>query len=244
MGCESTDPDPKEHQDIIIYQTGRLQDWCYRNTSSSYTALKRAKTYTEGAFDRTQHTCSVEYRTEACNPDRDCYNTFEQEHPCFGSQVEYNHAGSYFFDWVTCGRDTGDDATLLLSYCDGTTSGGRVMSADEGICWALTGKYIAQLPSTYYDYGSSNCYDGMETALHELGHCFMQRRDCADPDHSDHHYGNAYTEPFENKHYLTPMGIWNKIDPDENACCKPHETDGTRYYDMTWSECSIAAWGC
>lgn len=243
MACESTNTRPTMEKDILVYQTTSLGTWCAQNRGSSTAALERAVTYIDGAFDRTRHSCTVDYETDSPYTQRECRNeTWDGAHPCASYSGPWT-AGSYFYEWLQCkNKPTGDDATILLSSCNGSVDGGKVMSISDGVCWATTGRQVAKLPSSYDYTGSTNAHRGMETVLHELGHVFMKRDTCADSDHSDHHYGKASN--YGSGHLLTPMGIWNRINPSQNACCESHNLTGTRYYDMSWSDCSIATWGC
>lgn len=144
------------------------------------------------------------------------------------------------------GLPKGDQA-LVFTDC-GSTSGG----VGGHVAWTQTGRYLPDLPSSYELYGSSNAHDAMSTVLHEIGHRCMQGS-CKNYDVSDHHYGKSgeyYVDMYTKHDYLTPMGRWTCVDPDQNACCEDHsitqtEDKNTDYdFKMTWSDCCLGTWRC
>ena len=253
-GCEDTDSTSGLHKTYHLYQSADLADYCYTWYNNSNEAMHKAKTFIEGAFDYTDHSCTVNIEYDRvdpkepcrqCGSDEDC--GFWDDHPCTNESIYWDGTAEYVKEWVNCKNLPIGDQAIVLTDC-GSTAGG----VGGDVAWTQTGRYLPDLPSSFELYGSSSAFHAMQTVLHEIGHNCMDGS-CQDYDVSDHHYGRSdeyYVDMYTTKDYLTPMGRWTCVDPDQNACCQDHSLTTTEEKDneydckMTWADCSLSTWTC
>lgn len=240
MSCEETTTTSGLWKDVKLYQSYELGNYSEDKYNDRFRALKNAKTYIEGAFDYTDHYVSVDYETDEPSIREQCWDSFDQAHPCqWQFTVTWDNPKEYFKEWVTCkDKPTGGDQTIFLTNC-GAVHGG----IGGEFAWTQSGQNVANLPTDFYGFGTGSDFGGMSTVLHEMGHRFMKNDPCGNTDYSEHHFGRLGEYGWSD-HYQTPMGKWDRINPSENACCQDHITDGTTYWKQSWSDCCLNTWEC
>lgn len=214
-----------KHFEVAVYQTSYLTSYCYSEYGDSWRAQTRAKTYIEGAFNHSQHTISVSTPSFEVNaPKEATRQQFDAEDPCATYRLTYDNLSQWWDDRKeNCSDLThSNDVDLLLTGEDGELGvcvGDRSASSEGGI-------HIADLPSSYYDYGCTRPYDSMQTALHEMAHGLM---DGGSDGFIEHKVGN--TVEISGKMGRTPFATPG----EDNECQKyveSYECDAMRY-----SEC-------
>lgn len=224
---------------INLYSSGTLHNYCNNQYGDGERAIKRAKTYFEGAFDQhSQHSVNVnlEYSNVPA-PVEDYDEPFYAEDPCGWGTVYYNYLFEWFRHYRVCNLSTPSaDVHLLLTHGNNTSGGNIDWNHGHGV--AITGAHIADLPSSYYTSGATSAYDGMGTALHEFGHYAMGNVD------ESHSRGQDYYH-YPQGWFVTPM-----LDPTtktaqdgENACNQTiYSTSEADGWEMWWDDCCTGEW--
>lgn len=218
---------------INLYTTQELYNYCSGQYSDGYRAIKRAETFFEGAFDQhSSHSASVDAQFLKVPAPVEGYNDPFYADPCVGTEY-YSWLHNWFRDWRTCNSaGSSADVHLLLTETNNTKGGAM---AYDGYGTAITGKYIADLPSSYSTRGSSDAFDGMHTALHEFGHYAMG----SVPD--DHQRGDD--RPFGFSGWsITPMLKLGQITNGENYCGDDIDANRVNGFDMYWDGCCTQEW--
>lgn len=107
-GCEDATATSGLHKTFYLYQSSALADYCYTWYGNRYEALEKAKTFIEGAFDYTDHTCDVYLRKyDTCNPEKECRQCssdedcgFWDDHPCTGDSTYWDGTAQYQFSVI------------------------------------------------------------------------------------------------------------------------------------------------
>lgn len=214
-----------KHFEVAVYQTSNLTSYCYSEYGDSWRAQKRAETYISGAFNQSQHTVTVSTPSFEVNaPQEKVRKQFDAEEPCGTWQLTYDNLSQWWDDRKENCSDLShsSDVDLLLTGYDGEEGlcVGDQSAASEG------GIHIADLPSSYYEYGCTRPYDSMQTALHEMAHGIMNGG--ADG-FEEHEVGN--TIDISGKKCRTPFATPGK----DNECgeyVEDYECDAMQY-----SEC-------
>jgi hypothetical protein len=130
------------------------------------------------------------------------------------------------------GYQEGSDSTLLLT--NGDVPNGGLAFSNGNKAAASVGRHVAALPSSYEKYGGSEAFEGMETALHEIGHNILPKGFDDDNDGEDHHDVGNIVYWYDN-YYKTPLDI----NGDTNDCgTEPFSIrDG---FWMVYSDCAIS----
>lgn len=209
--------------EIAVYHTAKLSNYCYQTYGNSERARDRAKTYIEGAFSKSDHTCDVlTPSTDISAPQEQTNSSFDATYPCSNISGTFSNLAGWFDARIDNCSDLSHsaDADLLLTNDTGElgVSIGNQIACSEG------GPNIADLPSSWEQYGCSQPYNSMQTALHELAHCLL------DGSFDEHHMGYVY-DHF-NGSAKTPMAT-----TQENNECGTYVSAADDCWEMRWSDC-------
>lgn len=209
--------------EIAVYHTTKLANYCDETYGNSERARNRAKTFIEGAFGESNHTCNVlTPSTEINAPQEEPKSSFNATYPCSDVPGTFSSLVGWFdaaFD--NCSNlSTAADADLLLTNDPGEAG----ISVGNQFACSAGGPNIADLPSSYKQFGCSQPYNSMQTALHELTHCLL------DGSFDESKIGDVY-EHF-NGSAKTPMAT-----PGEKNVCGTHVPSADSCWEMRWSNC-------
>jgi hypothetical protein len=221
-----------------VYETKRLYDYCSSEYNDGWRAKKRAETFIKGALDRWGYTVNFEDTTDHIpNPgsekrDEEFYDDCDLCDPN-GLEYKYKVLG-WFKEWVECGRPAGDQSSILLSSTS-TSNGGKAYRSGK-YAHATTGRFVANLSSSYEKYGLNSKDDGFNTVIHELGHNFMQNTNFdSDDDGEDHHDVATY---YSRDDWWTQTAM--SVEGSSNECGDPERSTGG--WEHTWSSCCHDKW--
>lgn len=217
---------------LNLYTSQKLHDYCSNRFGDGYRAIKRAETFFEGAFGQhSSHSASVNPQFFKVPAPVEGYNDPFYAAPCYGSNY-YTWLHDWLRDWRACNPSGSSADVHLLLTSTSNTSGGAMWY--DGYGTATTGRYIAELPSSYYTLGVGNGFDGMETALHEFGHYAMGAVD------EPHQRGDdSYTQ---HGWAITPMLKLGEISDGENSCEDPIYANSVDAFHMYWDDCCTQEW--
>lgn len=224
--------------DVAIYISDELYDYGQEEYSDGYVAQDRAATYIDGAFGEISYKVNLTTPNETVWLPTENYNTsFTTSHPCHNETLDYASILPYFKDWVECKNVyEAADSNILLT-ADGNTDGGRAyLGGNKSV--AQTGTHICDLSSRYSLYGTESWYDGMHTALHEVGHNHQLTQEeygvSSDDEYDVHNVGNSY-DTTSNRTF-SPLAT-----PDSTNECNENVPPADDWH-QTWSECSVDHW--
>lgn len=122
---------------------------------------------------------------------------------------------------------------------NGSNDGGGIgqTAKEHNHAAASTGRFIADLPSSYDQFGpkkndENNAHDAMGTLLHEIGHSLQSFNNDVGSDGMHHDVG--YYDSFNDS--MTPMGIINGY----NECGDPNGSHSN--VELCWSQCAVKHW--
>lgn len=212
--------------EIAVYQTTKLENYCYDTYGDSSRAQDRAKTFIEGAFSKSNHTCTVHTpSTDISAPQEETNSSFDATYPCSSMTGTFSNLAGWWDARIENCSDLSHtaDADLLLTNDPGESGVaiGNQTACSEG------GPNIADLPSSYELYGCSQPYNSMQTALHELAHCLLDGKNGG---FDEHKVGNVY-DHFSGS-AKTPMAT-----PGESNECGNYVSSADNCWEMRWSDC-------
>lgn len=223
---------------IAVYETKRLYDYCSSEYNDGWRAKKRAETFIEGALNRWGYSVNFEDTTgHIANPGTEKRDeTFSDDCDLCnpkGIDCTYRVLG-WFKEWVECGRPAGDQSSILLSDTS-SPNGGRAYRNGK-YAHATTGRFVADLPSSYEKHGTTDADCGFNTVIHELGHNFMQNTNFdTDGDGEDHHDVAKYHSRVD---WYTQTAM--DSNGGSNECGDPEKSH--RGWEHTWSDCCHDRW--
>jgi len=224
--------------EIAVYVTDSLYNRCQDNHGDGYIAQTRAKTYLQGAFDRTNHSVSFLTPPSTPNAPTEYYSkSFTTACPCDTRyNCSYEALLGWFQDWVECNnKPKAQDSNILLSNTS-NVNGGLAQVPAGTYAHAQTGRYIARLPPSYEKYGMKESHNGMHTAIEVVGHNLIGSVDDDDGDGGKHHDLAVIKDHGYQKETITGMGIKGS----QNECGTYWDTSTIDGNEMAWSDCAVS----
>lgn len=218
------------HWNIKLWRTYDNHSYCEDQYGDGKIALKRAKTYIEGAFDEIDgEYVDVDINTSPVtgSPTEKCQESFTTDHPCgYYDRVHFDSLLKYFQEWLGCNDSEADHCNMLLTNGNNHPGGGwSLVKGKYGT--VASGYFLPELPSNYVKYQSKNdAYQAMAATLHEIGHNIMKG--------GDNHHQRGATFSTRSGKVNTPMG---PVSGSTNECDDPHDGSQSNVA-MHWSTCS------
>lgn len=195
-----------------------------------FRAEDRVKTYFE-APNYDTHSVSVTKSGESIGvPTEQLGDSFDAPYPCDRSfTVSYNSLIAWWQDYVDCQIDKSQDCDLLL-----TSAGGGGVCRNDHYSISSRGQDIASLPASYEIAGCDTGHGGMQTAMHEAGHAFMDKG-------ASWEHNSGYVYERGSTYHRTPMGHGGSAGDNECGQRSPDHTDGCE--EMRWyKNCCVENW--
>jgi hypothetical protein len=216
--------------EVTVYQSRGVTNYCDDTWGDPYRAEDRVKTYFE-APDYSNHSVSVTKSGKTITPPTEnIFESFEANYPCDRTfTVEYDKLAYWWKDYVDCELTEAQDCDLLI-----TSAGSGGLAINDHYATASRGHDLAHLPSSYDEWGTSNGHGGMQTAMHETGHAFLDKGASW-----EHNSGYVYERSGGN--YRTPMGHGGSS--GENECNDPHPDHTDGHEELEWYQhCAVDNW--
>jgi hypothetical protein len=218
---------------ISVYQTKQLTNYCNDQFNDEYRAQQNVKTYIE-SYNYTKHYVTVNTPSfTAGAPTENVYDSFSAKYPCDRTfTVDYTNLVQWWKDYVQCELSESQDADLLLTDSD---SGGGGLTLNNQYSASGTGARVAAAPTSYSEYGCGSDYDGIQGAMHEVGHAFLDNG-------SEWEHEAGYVYDHGGTYYRTPMGYGGDIG---YGSCDQYvsDTHDENCNQMHWYEnCSVENW--
>jgi len=222
------------HYDIRLFTSEELYDYCDSEYNWGWRAAANALTYFEGAFDRENHTADVAASIEKKIPaPTEHYDRSFYDNPCGAYFKYYESLTSWFgHDYLPCSSLETAEVNILLTKTN--NAGGGSLSRNTGAGVVQTGKYIADLPSTFEERGNTKAFSAMDTALHEFGHYAMGGVP------GSHQRGR--TKYKSDGDYITPMLDPGSDDFDGTNYCGVKSNTNDWGNEMEWAYCCTKEW--
>lgn len=208
--------------ELTIYQTNDLYWTCDSKYGDPTRAQERAKTYIEGAFSYAQHDVVVNLGDAQVNaPQEKVLQSFDGTTPCTSMTGTYGDLAEWWHDYFEmCDRTFSADVDLLLTDYNGQEG----KCANNRAACSEGGPTIADLPSSYQQYGDTTPFDSMQTAMHEFLHGILG--DTA----MEHDVGITY------EHGSTLAKTPNARPGEKNQCAD--YVDQPNAWEMRYSDCA------
>lgn len=215
--------------EVTVYQSEGVTDYCNNTWGDPYRAEDRVKTYF-GATSYDTHSVSVTKSGETIGvPTEATQQSFSAKYPCGTVFYDYEDLAAWWLDYIACYETEARDCDLLLTSADG---GG--LTRKDQFATAGRGHDLAKLPADRDQWGTSTGHAGMQTAMHEAGHAFL------DKSASWEHNSGDVLERGGND-YRTPMGHGGSSGTNECGDSHPDHDDG--YETLRWyANCAVANW--
>lgn len=227
---------------VAVYASKNLRDWCDTQYSNRLEAQERAKEYIEGAFGKTSESVDVDVQDlEVYAPAEHYDQSFDALYPCDKTfEITYSKLLDWWQDWMDCESPVdADDSNILITSTDQSDGGQAGLGGTRAV--AQTGRYLAQAPSNYDDWGCDLKHSAVETVIHELGHNLTQGNlgsqypKVNDPAHRlgrEDYHSNA-----TDNYAFTPLVTKGKDD-----LCDNYVPDVSTCWQLNWSNCCESHW--